>query len=177
MFGVIIIALSTPEAAWSRTIDDLSGLAWTHPWAALAMGLCLFSLAGVPPMAGFYGKLWIFNAALAVADGPDARGFQFLAIVGVLNAAVGAYYYLRILMKMTFSPAPAVPLRPRAAWPTTLAVGACASLSLFVPLFAAPLFHAARESAEAAVSIPEVGPIEPTEVLRIRTAARAKIGD
>ena len=70
------------------------------------MGLCLFSLAGVPPMAGFYGKLWIFNSALAVAEGPDARGFQFLAIVGVLNAAVGAYYYLRILMKMTFSPGP-----------------------------------------------------------------------
>ena len=153
-FGVII-ALSTPGRP-VESIDDLSGLAWTHPAAALAMALCLFSLAGVPPMAGFYGKYWILSSALAVADGPDARGFQFLAIVGVLNAAVGAYYYLRILMKMTFSPAPTEPLNPCAPWPTRFAVGACASLSLVLGIFATPLIQAARESAIAAVKIPEV---------------------
>ena len=153
-FGVIIV-LSTPERP-VESIDDLSGLAWTHPAAALAMGLCLFSLAGVPPMAGFYGKLWIFNSALAVAEGPDARGFQFLAIVGVLNAAIGAYYYLRILMKMTFAPAPAVPLRPRASWPAVLAVGSCASLSLLLGIFPSPLLKVARESALAAVKVPDL---------------------
>ena len=160
-FGVMI-ALSTPERP-VETIDDLSGLAWTHPWAALALGLCLFSLAGVPPMAGFYGKFWIFGSALQAAQGPDARGFQFLAIVGVLNAAIGAYYYLRILMKMTFSPAPEERLAPRPAVATMFAVAACASLSLLLGIFGAPLVTAARESAEAAISIPEVGAPSPIE--------------
>ncbi len=128
-FGVII-ALSTKDRP-IETVDDFSGLALTNPLAALAMGLCLFSLAGVPPMAGFYGKFWIFSSALAVAHGPDARGFQALAIIGVLNAAVGAYYYLRILMKMVFSPPPDRPTqrrgrRGRRSWPS----GPVPSLSL-----------------------------------------------
>lgn len=154
VFGVIV-ALSTPERP-VENIDDLSGLAWTNPMAALAMGLCLFSLAGVPPMAGFYGKLWIFSSALNVAQGTDTNGFRLLAIVGVLNAAIGAYYYLRILMKMAFSPAPARPLTPRSAWPTSLAVGVCALLSLGFPLFANSLVEAARGSAESAMSVPKV---------------------
>jgi len=166
-FGVII-ALSTPERSVD-TVDDLGGLLWTHPWAAIAMGLCLFSLAGVPPMAGFYGKLWIFGSALEVAQGPDARGFQFLAIVGVLNAAIGAYYYLRMLMKMCFSPAPADRLKPRPAIATILAVGACASLSLALGFYATPLITAARESAVSASALPEVeGPtVEMTAVPRV----------
>lgn len=153
-FGVII-ALSTPKRP-VETVEDLSGLAWTHPWAAFAMGLCLFSLAGVPPMAGFYGKLWIFGSALDAAQGPDGRGFQFLAIVGVLNAAIGAYYYLRILMKMVFYPAPAEKLTPKPAFATILAVGACSSLSLILGIVGSPLVTAARESAESAIALPEV---------------------
>ncbi len=163
-FGVIM-ALSTPERPVER-VDDLAGLAWTHPAAALAMGLCLFSLAGVPPMAGFYGKLWVFGAAISAGRGPDARSFQTLAIIGVLNAAIGAYYYLRILMRMTLSPAPEHPLTPRPSWPAVVAVGACASLSLVFGLVTAPLIHASREAAEAAVSLPEVKPTEQAVGLR-----------
>ena len=61
-FGVII-ALSTPERP-VETVDDLAGLGRTHPVTALAMALCLFSLAGIPPLAGFWGKFQIFAAAL-----------------------------------------------------------------------------------------------------------------
>ncbi|MDB5353385.1 MAG: proton-translocating NADH-quinone oxidoreductase, chain [Planctomycetota bacterium] len=166
----VIIALSTRDRP-VETVDDLSGLAWTHPTAALAMGLCLFSLAGVPPMAGFYGKFWIFGSALAVAKGPDARGFQLLTIIGVLNAAIGAYYYLRILMKMTFSPAPARPLMPRPSWAAILAVGACASLSLGLGLITAPLVNASHQAAISAVATPEVlsvAPAKSTAIMRER---------
>ena len=62
-FGVII-ALSTPERP-VETVDDLAGLGRTHPATALAMALCLFSLAGIPPLAGFWGKFQIFASALA----------------------------------------------------------------------------------------------------------------
>ena len=159
-FGVMI-ALSTPDRP-IETIEDLSGLAWTHPWPALAMGLCLFSLAGVPPMAGFYGKFWIFGAALEAAHGPDTRSFQALAIIGVLNAAIGAYYYLRILMKMTLSPRPDRPLTPRASLPAMIAVGACASLSLALGIATGPLANASRSSAVAGLTLPQAVP-EPVQ--------------
>ncbi len=118
------------------------------------MILCLFSLAGVPPMAGFYGKLWIFGSAIAVARGPNANAFYVLTIIGGLNAAIGAYYYLRIIMKMTFSPPPDRPLTPRAPLPAMIAVGACATLSLILGLSPQPLIRASRESAVGAIATP-----------------------
>lgn len=151
-FGVII-ALSTPERP-VVTVDDLGGLGKTHPAAALAMAICLFSLTGVPPLAGFLGKYQIFAAALSPGEIRDARLFQVLAIIGVLNAAVGAFYYLRIVVAMYFRPAPENPLLVRAAWPTWLAVGACAALSLLIGLVPQPLNRAARESAAAALTQP-----------------------
>ena len=65
-FGVIL-RLSTPERT-VETVDELDGLLWTRPWLALALILCLFSLAGVPPLAGFWGKFWIFASAWTPQD-------------------------------------------------------------------------------------------------------------
>ncbi len=152
-FGVIL-ALDTPERPVEK-VDDLSGLAWTNPALALAMGVCLFSLAGVPPLAGFLGKFWIFASALT-SDTPDGPAvLRWLAILGVLNAAAGAYYYLRIVVTMVFRPAATPPLQPRTPWPTAVAVGACATLSLLLGLYARPVLLAARESAVAAIAHPD----------------------
>jgi NADH-quinone oxidoreductase subunit N len=79
-------------------IDDLSGLSQTHPRIALALLVFMFSLAGVPPMAGFFGKLYIFLAAI------EAELYT-LAILGVLASVVGAFYYLRIIKVMYFDDA------------------------------------------------------------------------
>ncbi|MGY8960746.1 MAG: NADH-quinone oxidoreductase subunit N [Alphaproteobacteria bacterium] len=79
-------------------IDDLSGLSQTHPRIALALLVFMFSLAGVPPMAGFFGKLYIFLAAI------EAELYT-LAILGVLASVVGAFYYLRIIKIMYFDDA------------------------------------------------------------------------
>ncbi|HWE76857.1 MAG TPA: NADH-quinone oxidoreductase subunit NuoN [Stellaceae bacterium] len=76
-------------------INDLAGLSRTHPALALALGIFMFSLAGIPPMAGFFGKLYIFLAAI------DAQ-LYVLAVIGVLSSVVGAYYYLRIVKLMYF---------------------------------------------------------------------------
>jgi len=152
-FGVIL-ALDTPERPVEK-VDDLSGLAWTNPAMALAMGLCLFSLAGVPPLAGFLGKFWIFASALT-SDKPDGPAvLRWLAILGVLNAAAGAYYYLRIVVVMVFRPAATPPLQPRTPWPTAAAVGACATLSLLLGLYARPVLVAVRKSAVAAIAHPD----------------------
>ena len=156
-FGVII-GLSTPERP-VETVEDLAGLGQSHPAAAFAMALCLFSLTGVPPLAGFMGKYEIFASVLSAAQGRDARFFQILAIIGVLNAAIGAYYYLRIVVAMYFrtsrEPRPLV----RVARPTWAAVGLCAALSLLLGIVARPLDRAARESAIALTADP--GPTSP----------------
>jgi NADH-quinone oxidoreductase subunit N len=76
-------------------IDDLSGLSRTQPGTALAMAIFMFSMAGIPPLAGFFSKLYIFLAAINT-------GLITLAVIGVLTSVVGAYYYLRIVKLMYF---------------------------------------------------------------------------
>jgi NADH-quinone oxidoreductase subunit N len=75
-------------------------LSRTQPWLAFALFIFMFSMAGIPPMAGFWAKLYIFLAAI------DA-GLYILAVIGVLASVVGAYYYLRVVKLMYFDePAP-----------------------------------------------------------------------
>jgi len=76
-------------------IEDLAGLSKTHPIMALAMAIFMFSMAGIPPLAGFFGKLYVFLAAIEA-------GQVALAVLGVLSSVVAAYYYLRIVKVMYF---------------------------------------------------------------------------
>ena len=76
-------------------IDDMAGLSKTHPGMALALAIFMFSMAGVPPLAGFWGKLYVFMAAID-------KGLYTLSILGVLTSVVSAYYYLRIIKVMYF---------------------------------------------------------------------------
>jgi NADH-quinone oxidoreductase subunit N len=74
-------------------VVDYNGLGYTHPVAAIAMSLFLFSLAGIPPTAGFLGKFYIFSAAIK-------EGYLGLAIIGVINSVISVYYYLRVTVAM-----------------------------------------------------------------------------
>ncbi|PJF40912.1 MAG: NADH-quinone oxidoreductase subunit N [Chloroflexi bacterium] len=89
-FTVVILF---SEATGSETIADLAGLNRRSPWLALAMTIALLSLAGIPPTAGFFGKFFVFNAAVR-------SGLTWLAVVGVLNAIVALYYYLVVIKVM-----------------------------------------------------------------------------
>ncbi len=88
-FGAIV--LFARKGAESVDLEDFAGVGRRHPLAAAALGLFMLSLAGVPPTAGFFAKLYVFRAAL---DG----GLTWLAILGVANSALGAYYYIRVLV-------------------------------------------------------------------------------
>jgi NADH-quinone oxidoreductase subunit N len=78
-----------------ENIDDLAGLSKTHPAMALWTAIFMFSMAGVPPLAGFWGKFYVFMAAID-------KGLLTLAVIGVLTSVVGAFYYLRIIKIMYF---------------------------------------------------------------------------
>ncbi len=91
-FGVILL-LERGEHAEAVEIDAYGGLAARHPVLALVLTLCLVSLIGLPPTAGFVGKFYLFSAAI------NGR-FVWLAIVAVLNSVVAAYYYLRLIVYM-----------------------------------------------------------------------------
>ena len=76
-------------------IDDLSGLSKNHPLLSLSLLVILFSLAGIPPLAGFFAKFYVFKAVIE-------QSMYFLAIVGLLSTVVAAFYYLRIIKIIYF---------------------------------------------------------------------------
>jgi NADH-quinone oxidoreductase subunit N len=120
-------------------ISDLSGLARTDPALALAMAVFMFSMAGIPPLSGFFGKLYVFLAAVQ-------GGMWTLAVIGVLTSVVGAYYYLRVVKVMYFD-APNAPFDPR---PASLSFVAAASglFTMFFFIFPAPFVGAAQAAAK-----------------------------
>jgi NADH-quinone oxidoreductase subunit N len=101
-FGALILCGSLGREAVSY--EDLAGIGKRHPAAALAFSLFLLSLAGIPPTAGFFGKWFVFRAAI------DANLYG-LAIFAFVNSVIGAYYYLRVLVYMYMrEPAAGAPL-------------------------------------------------------------------
>lgn len=121
-------------------ISELAGLSRTNGWMAFAMSMMMFSLAGIPPLAGFWAKWYVFLAAI------DAK-LYVLAVIGVLTSVVGAYYYLRLVKVMYFD-------EPKPAFETSdLGVRTVLLVSalfvLVLSLVPAPLFNAAEAAAKS----------------------------
>jgi NADH-quinone oxidoreductase subunit N len=122
-------------------IDDLAGLDRTNRPLALALLIFMFSMAGVPPAAGFFGKFYVFLAAV------DA-GLYWLAVIGVLASVVGAYYYLRIVKIMYFDE-PAEPFVGPIALEMRAILAATGVFVLFFALYPAPVIDSAQAAAAA----------------------------
>jgi NADH-quinone oxidoreductase subunit N len=134
-----IIAMRRETGAVEE-IADLAGLARTKPAMAFFLAMLLFSLAGIPPLAGFFAKFYVFLAAVNA-------GLYTLAVLGVLTSVIGAYYYLAIVKVMYFDePAPAFePMRGELG--AVLAVAGLFVLLFFV--YPAPLVDAAAAAAKS----------------------------
>jgi NADH-quinone oxidoreductase subunit N len=123
-------------------VDDLAGLGRTDPAMALWMAVFMFSMAGIPPLAGFFGKLYVFLAAVQA-------GYWTLAIIGILTSVVASYYYLRIVKVMYFdAPADAFDARPASV---TVVMAGAGLLTLLFFLFPAALIGAAQVAVSALV--------------------------
>ncbi|HVY20134.1 MAG TPA: NADH-quinone oxidoreductase subunit NuoN [Bauldia sp.] len=121
-------------------ISDLSGLARTNPAMAFFLAMLLFSLAGIPPLAGFFAKYYVFLAAIKA-------GLFTLAVIGVLASVVGAYYYLLIVKTMYFDePQKAFEPMPREQ---VAVLAVCGLFNLLYFVYPAPLIDAAGVAAKS----------------------------
>lgn len=93
MFGSVL--LMKRDGKPLENIKDLSGLSQNNPLLAIVISICIFSMAGIPPMAGFFGKLYVVLAAIE-------GGLTWLAVIGVMTSVVACYYYLKIVKTMYF---------------------------------------------------------------------------
>ena len=98
------------------SIERLHGLAQRQPVLAVLMAIFMFSLAGIPPLAGFFAKLYVFSGAVEA-------GLTWLAVIGVINSAIGAYYYLRVTVAIFMTdPAAGAVHAPKPRWPVMATV-------------------------------------------------------
>ncbi len=135
----VIVAMRRGGRAVER-VDDLAGLGRTDPGMAMWMAVFMFSMAGIPPLAGFFGKLYVFLAAVK-------GGFWVLATVGVLTSVVSAYYYLRIIKVMYFDQG--VGALDRAPASLSVVMAGTGLFNLLFILWPAPMLAAAGVAAAA----------------------------
>ncbi len=139
--GVFAVILSMRrDGGMVETIDQLSGLARTRPTTAFFMAMLLFSMAGVPPLAGFFAKFYVFLAAIQ-------SGLYMLAVIGVLASVVGAYYYLAIVKIMYFDE----PAEGFVPMPDELKVvlAVCGLFNILFFLYPGPLVGVAQAAAHS----------------------------
>jgi NADH-quinone oxidoreductase subunit N len=140
-FGVFACIIAMRRGGQAvETIADLAGLSTQRPGFAAALAILMWSMAGIPPLSGFFGKLYVFSAAIKT-------GLDTLAVVGVATTVVAAFYYLRVIKVMYFDAGAPNFDKSAASVRLVMAVGAIATaLFVFMP---APLVSAAAAAAKA----------------------------
>ncbi|MBI1901337.1 MAG: NADH-quinone oxidoreductase subunit N [Planctomycetia bacterium] len=160
--------LGSPERQVD-TVAELAGLGRTRPVSAAALAVFMFSLAGVPPLAGFWGKLSLFLSALDVRSSPGLGAsrqtwFIVLAVIGALNAAVAATYYLRVVATMYFLP-PAKEPRAEGGGAVRTAGGLCLVAVLLIGLLLGPmLIQATQDAVQASAPVPPPKPAQQAQI-------------
>jgi len=127
--GAFAVVIILGRQGYPNTgIESYAGLAGRHPVIAAAMAVFLFSMAGVPPLAGFMGKFYVLTDAVR-------SGYYWLAIIGVLNSVVAAYYYLRVVMYMYFKEPEAEIGIPDVSLGSTLAIAISVVVVFYLGIF------------------------------------------
>jgi NADH-quinone oxidoreductase subunit N len=137
-FGIVLLLAG--GAVRGDQIDDFSGLAQRSPVASAIMLLFLLSLTGIPPTAGFMGKLYLFGAAIEA-------GYIWLALIAVVNSAISLYYYMRVAMVMYMRELPSQAITLRQSPALYLGLGLAAAVTLLLGVYPGPVLEFARASA------------------------------
>ena len=127
-----------------ESIADLAGLSQTKPWMAALLALMMFSMTGIPPLAGFAGKMYVVIATVQA-------GLVWLAVAGVVAGVIGGYYYLKVVKVMYFD-TPAAPFDAEVSCSLKLALAISAFVTLFFFFLPTPLVLAAKAAANALIN-------------------------
>ena len=133
-FGVVA-AISNMSG--KENIEDYNGLYLTNPGLSLIMTLSLFSLAGIPPVAGFFGKFFLFTAAAQ-------KGYYLLVLIAVLNTIISLYYYLLVVKAMFINKSETPICKFKSDFPTRFALGFCVA-GIVITGFASILFEVIKD--------------------------------
>ena len=139
----VIIAIS--NRIDSDEIDDFAGMARRAPVLAAVLALAMISLIGVPPTVGFWAKVYLFGAAIN-------SDLIWLAVIGVINSVVSAYYYLRVVKVMYLNPPKADETALTSPLPIRVAIMTTFAATLFFGIYPTPLLNLARSAAAALLS-------------------------
>jgi NADH-quinone oxidoreductase subunit N len=135
--GAFIVVIAFEQATGSNQIEDYAGLARRSPALAATMLIFLFSLTGIPGTGGFIGKLFVFGSAIQVQ-------FYALAIVGIINSVIAAFYYLNVVRYMFFEPAPEEDQALHTSPSIKVALGLATAMTLIIGLYAHPFIELAQ---------------------------------
>jgi len=150
VYTVMNVAAFAVVAAFSENeeephlLTDLAGQGWERPLMSFALAVAMFSLAGIPPTAGFVGKFLVFRAAVN-------ESLVWLAVVGVINSLVSVFYYVRVVFYLYMKPLPKRAPRFSQPWPTRVVAVACAVAIVALGVAPAWLLDAAEAAARTLV--------------------------
>jgi NADH-quinone oxidoreductase subunit N len=134
--GAFGVASVVYNASGKENIDDYNGLYRTNPSVSLIMTLALFSLAGIPPVAGFFGKFFLFTAAAE-------HGYYGLVLIAVINTIISLYYYLLVVKAMFINQNDSPVEKFKSGILTRVALGVCVA-GIFLTGFASAIFEAIK---------------------------------
>ncbi len=135
----IILTVIASKGDAGLNLHDLSGLSRRHPWLAFSMAVFMFSMAGVPPTAGFFAKYLLFYSAIQAGE-------TWLVVIAVLCSAISVYYYLRVLVFMYMRDPVGAPQGLRVSIWSTAAVGAMVLLTLQIGILPERMMTAAKRA-------------------------------
>jgi NADH-quinone oxidoreductase subunit N len=145
--GAFAVAAWLAKERGSDEIDDLNGVGQTYPILGVCMVLLMLSLIGMPPLAGFNAKIFMFSEALNDGGEKGRLAFRWLVALGLFNSVVSAFYYVRVLKAMFLRPPGPLPMRPA---PATIRIPVLAAALIVTAfgLYPAPLLDAMTAAAE-----------------------------
>ncbi len=149
--GAFIIVATLATVAIGETISNYKGLAKRAPFMALGMAVMLFSLAGIPPLAGFFSKFVLFSSPIQQSVVPGSEWMLWLAVAAIINSAISLYYYARIVKYMYVDDAEEGTPTEKVKIPISMAaaVAICVFAVVLIGIWPDPFFNAAQQAAAA----------------------------
>lgn len=146
--GAFVIVAALAYTALGENIADYKGLAKRAPFLAFTMMVLMFALAGIPPLSGFWSKMFLFGAAVDASSIAANNWMLWLAIAGILNSALSLYYYARVVKYMYVEEGPSKE-RIKLPWTMTAAVAVCLLATILIGLWPDQVFGACLDAARA----------------------------